>query len=160
MINSGCCKDPTIMHILRCLFLWRLTLALRSKLSISQELRILPQMQYLGTIFLYFLFHAGNPGGNSRSSSNPREAGANVGEVATRLHVFSLGSAVQRLLQAGLAPATHRTYLAGKKKYLSFCMQSGTTPLPVTEEGLLHFTTFVANQVLRHTTIKGYLSAI
>ena len=39
-------------------------------------------------------------------------------------------------------------------------MQSGTTPLPVTEEGLLHFTAFVANQGLKHTTIKGYLSAI
>ena len=71
-----------------------------------------------------------------------------------------MGSAVQRLLQAGLAPATHRAYLAGKKKYLLFCMQSGTTPLPVTEEGLLHFTAFVANQGLKHTTIKGYLSAI
>ena len=71
-----------------------------------------------------------------------------------------MGSAVQRLLQAGLAPATHKSYFAGKKKYLLFCIQSGTTPLPVTEDGLLHFIAFAASQGLRHTTIKGYLSAI
>ena len=98
--------------------------------------------------------------GNSRSISNPREVGAIVGAVATTLDVFSLGSAVQRLLQAGLAPATHRSYFARKKKYLLFCIQSGTTRLPVTEDGLLHVIAFVASQGLRHTTIKGYLSAI
>ena len=50
--------------------------------------------------------------------------------------------------------------MAGKKKYLSFCQEAGTAPLPATEQKLIEFVAFVANQGLKHQTIKCYLSAV
>jgi len=76
------------------------------------------------------------------------------------LVITSLGATIQRLLQAGLAPSTQRAYTAGKKKYLMFCQESGTAPLPVTEKKLLGFVAFAINQRLKHQTIKCYLSAV
>ena len=74
--------------------------------------------------------------------------------------VSAVGATVQRLLQAGLAPSTQRTYMAGKKKYLMFCKETDTTPLPVTEQKLIEFVAFAVNQGLEYQTIKCYLSAV
>ena len=53
-----------------------------------------------------------------------------------------------------------RVYMAGKKKYLLFCQEAGTAPLPATEQKLIEFVAFAANQGLKHQTIKCYLSAV
>ena len=50
--------------------------------------------------------------------------------------------------------------MAGKKKYLLFCQEAGTAPLPATEQKLIEFVAFAANQGLKHQTIKCYLSAV
>ena len=76
------------------------------------------------------------------------------------MDVASLGLTVQRLLQAGLAPSTQRAYLAGKKKYMLFCQDTSTSPLPVTEVKLVNFVAFAVDKGLKHQTIKCYLSAI
>ena len=73
------------------------------------------------------------------------------------MDVVTLGPVVQRLMQAGLAPSTQRTYAAGKKKFLTFCQESNITPLPVTESKLINF---VAYSVSKGQTIKCYLSAV
>ena len=74
--------------------------------------------------------------------------------------VPALDTTVQRLLQAGLAPSTQRTYGAGKKKYLLFCQETGLVPLPVTEAKLLQFVAFAVNHGLKYQTVKTYLSAV
>ena len=76
------------------------------------------------------------------------------------MDVTSLDPTIQRLLQAGLAPATQRTYGAGRKKYLGFCQQAGLAALPATEQRLMQFIAYAVNQGLKHQTIKSYLSAI
>ena len=111
---------------------------------------------------------AGGSGGTVPSSSrcrlqpnvNPSSSGGLGGTGATRLVVTALGPTVQRLLQAGLAPSTQRAYLAGKKKYLKFCQETGIAPLPVTEQKLIGMVAFAVNQGLKHQTIKCYLSAV
>ena len=50
--------------------------------------------------------------------------------------------------------------MAGKKKYLSFCQEAGTAPLLATEQKLIEFVAFAANQGLKHQTIKCYLFAV
>ena len=50
--------------------------------------------------------------------------------------------------------------MAGKKKFLSFCHGSGTSPLPLTEQKLVNFVAFAVSQGLRHQTVKCYLSAV
>ena len=76
------------------------------------------------------------------------------------MDLISLGPVVQRLLQAGLAPSTQRTYAAGKKKYLGFCQQCGVLALPITEQKLLSFVAFMSQQGLKYQTMKCYLSAV
>ena len=70
-----------------------------------------------------------------------------------------MGASVQRLLQAGLAQSTQRVYASGKREYLAFCRAFDTPPLPATEQKLVKFTAFLANQGLKHQTMKSYLSA-
>ena len=71
-----------------------------------------------------------------------------------------MGPTLQRLLQAGLAASTQRVYMAGKRKYLTFCQESGTPPFPATEQKLSAFVAFGVNQGLKHQTVKCYLSAV
>lgn len=76
------------------------------------------------------------------------------------MDLATLGPVVQRLLQAGLAPSTQRTYAAGKKKFMAFCQESGVTPLPLTEDKLIKFVAYTVNKGLKYQTIKCYLSAV
>ena len=59
-----------------------------------------------------------------------------------------------------LAPATHKLYLCGQQRYMSFCQQFHLSPLPTTENTILLFIASLAQSKLAHTTIKAYLSAV
>ena len=76
------------------------------------------------------------------------------------MDVTSLGTTVQRLLQAGLAQSTQRTYSAGKRKYLTYCQEAGVLSLPATEQKLIGFVAYAVNLGLKHQTVKCYLSAV
>ena len=67
---------------------------------------------------------------------------------------------VEYYLTQSLAPSTQKTYKSGKTKYINFCTQSDYDPLPVVEDTLCKFAASIADQGLKHTTIKSYLSAI
>jgi len=109
---------------------------------------------------LCFLF---SPDGSSRitaGSSGSRRGIAAAGRGAARLDITALDRTVCRLYQAGLAPATQKTYLAGKRRYLQFCQRSGSQPVPVAEGSLCRFVAFLQMEGLRHSTVKAYLSAV
>lgn len=72
----------------------------------------------------------------------------------------NLDQMVEYYLTQSLAPSTQKTYKSGKTKYINFCTQSSYDPLPVREAMLCKFAASIANQGLKHTTIKSYLSAI
>ena len=67
--------------------------------------------------------------------------------------------AVERYFSAGLAAATRKTYQAGQKHYLTFCRQSGISPVPATEDTLCRFAAVLASKGIAHSTVKVYLSA-
>ena len=56
--------------------------------------------------------------------------------------------------------STHKLYLCGQQRYVSFCQQFHILPSPTTEYTLLLFITSLALSNLAHTTIKAYLSAV
>ena len=60
----------------------------------------------------------------------------------------------------GLATSTRNTYASAKKRFLSFCERFYVSPLPVSEEKLCNFASFLAVEGLSHKTIKCYLSGI
>ena len=67
---------------------------------------------------------------------------------------------MEHFFRNGLAPSTQKTYNSGKKRYLQFCKDKSTLPLPASEEQLCQFVSSLAIQSLCHNTIKSYLAAI
>lgn len=60
----------------------------------------------------------------------------------------------------GLATSTQKTYKSGKDRYLSFCMHASLPALPVSQYVLCSFVAYLADQGLKHRSIKVYLSAV
>ncbi len=60
----------------------------------------------------------------------------------------------------GLANSTQRTYKSGKDRYITFCTNARIAALPVSQVGLSSFVAYLADQGLKHRTIKVYLSAV
>ena len=59
-----------------------------------------------------------------------------------------------------LASSTQKTYKSAQNRYLSFCANFSLLPVPVSEQQLCRFVTFLAEEQVSHATIKCYLSAI
>ena len=66
---------------------------------------------------------------------------------------------MELLLNAAIAPSTSRTYDAGVKCYLQFCVATSTHPFPATERLILRFLASVRRR-LSYKTIKVYLAGI
>ena len=87
-------------------------------------------------------------------------AGGVAGNSAARLDLQKLEETVQFYFTKGLTQSTLRTYRSGKERYLKFCSQAILNPLPVSEQVLCSFVSHLAQQGLKHRTIKVYLSAV
>ena len=59
-----------------------------------------------------------------------------------------------------MSASTKRVYASGRKRYLEFCKQTGVVEFPLAESQLCTYVAYLADQGLRHSSIKGYLSAI
>ena len=78
-----------------------------------------------------------------------------------RLDLPDLAASVQSYFQAGLAPATHRSYQAALKRFHEFCTHYNIcNPFPLTEHTLCYFTAYLADKGLAPQTGKSYLSAV
>ena len=53
-----------------------------------------------------------------------------------------------------------RSYTMSHRQYTSFCSASGHRPFPISESVLCQFVSYLAQQQLKHQTIKSYLSGI
>ena len=71
-----------------------------------------------------------------------------------------LGQVVKRLLWESLAPATRRTYCSAQGRYLTYCAEEHTQPLPTNEDILCRFVAWMFVHDLSHQTMKLYLSAV
>lgn len=71
-----------------------------------------------------------------------------------------LDRSVEFFFRNGLASSTQRAYNSAKKRYITFCLSVSIPPLPVTEQLLCRYVSYLANQSLAHSTIKGYLAGV
>ena len=67
---------------------------------------------------------------------------------------------VQAFFERSLATSTTQTYQSAKRHYILFCQASNSQLLPLTEVNLCKFVVYLANQKLKHQTIKVYLSGL
>lgn len=76
------------------------------------------------------------------------------------MDIGRLEELVDKYAQCSIAPSTSRVYLAGQKRYLSFCSCANLSPLPLCEKHVCSYVVYLAEQGLQHSSIKGYLSAL
>jgi len=71
-----------------------------------------------------------------------------------------LQTQAEHYLTLGLSPSTRKTYLAGWRKFSTFCAETQLTPIPATKETLLLFAPPMAASRISHGSIKVCLSVI
>jgi integrase len=64
------------------------------------------------------------------------------------------------LMDAALKPTTTKTYTSAQSRFLSFCSIYAQIPLPVTEDTLLLYISFLFEDGLTASTIRVYLAAV
>ena len=70
-------------------------------------------------------------------------------------------ASVQRYFQAGLAPATQKTYSTAMNRFNNFCVKCMITdPFPVSELLLCSFAAYLADEGLAPQTVKTYLASV
>ena len=97
--------------------------------------------------------------GRTVPNTNPSGTPRSPRTVRAKLDMQELDRAVD-FFQNGLAPSTRRTYNSAKKRYLAFCKDKDLPAIPVSEQQLCRFVSYLANKNLSHTSIKCYLAAI
>ena len=101
-----------------------------------------------------------SPAGPCTPNPTAPRTSTNSGSRGTGLDIASLHTAVQGYYRKGLAPATHKSYQAGKKDTWNFAEKRKSHQYQESEETLLLFVVHLAQQGLAHATIKLYLSAV
>ena len=67
---------------------------------------------------------------------------------------------VRDLVDGSVAPSTKRVYASGQRRFLEFCRDTDSNPFPLSENQLCKFVAHLSEEGLKHTSIKGYLSAV
>ena len=154
-INIRTVKDHNLMRLLRCLFFveaqfnFRITAAhingsintaadMLSRNNIANFISSFPQVSPIPT-----------------SSSTGHTTGHQC-----RLAIPPLVKSAERYFAKSLSTASQRSYAAGTKRYLDFCSSFSLSPFPFSEVNLSSFVSFLADQGLKHQTLKCYLSAV
>ena len=79
--------------------------------------------------------------------------------------LFTLKRQCYSFLTQGLAPSTRHSYASSQAQFISFCRQLGKLhpsglPCPADEWTLCLFVTFLARTMIKHSSIKVYLSGV
>lgn len=71
-----------------------------------------------------------------------------------------LEAEAQRLINTAHRESTSKVYQTAQRSYLMFCNRYKITPLPLNEDSLLKYVSYLSLQKLSHSTIRVYYSGI
>ena len=109
-------------------------------------------------IYLYFLLTIPRPPHPSNNTQGARGTGP---QQIPPLDFSKLDGIVQHYIDCSIAPATRSAYQSAQRRYGAFCSRFGIwEPYPLREDKLCRFVVFLASEVLKHRTIKSYLSGL
>ena len=152
LMNTRTVKDHNMMRLLRCPFFAEAQFNFRVAAShINGSINTAADM--LSRNLLLFPTSLTHPHSYSSSST-----GHTTGHQC-RLAIPPLVKSAERYFAKSLSTASQKSYAAGTKRYLDFC-SSSLSLFPVSEVNLSSFMSFLADQGLKHQTLKCYLSAI
>ena len=98
--------------------------------------------------------------GGSTSYAGPPRTNSSYGNTPTRLDVPKIYKLVHYYFGKGLATSTQRTYKSAQDRFLHFCQAGGFSLIPVSQSLLCMYVSYLAEQKLKHSSIKVYLSAV
>ena len=154
VLRSGWSKNNLAMHLMRCLFFFmaRFHFFLVSE-HIPGKDNIAADSQSRNNLSL---FYEQVPGVNQLPTIFPDELlQALILQQPDCMDVSQLENLVQFYFSKGLAQSTQRTYKAGQNRFLKFCQENGiTAPLPLSENLVCYFVSVLADQGLKHRTVK------
>ena len=133
VLNSGYSRDPHIMHLLRALFFikaWWYQIDMTVCHISGKVIQLLIQWK-------------------SPVVCSPSLSGATAG-----LDISGLGSLVQELFSAGLAPSTLRSYRSASETYNKFCRENKHNPYPACESVMCLFVAVLYRNGIADTSVK------
>ncbi len=156
ILRSGTSKHSLAMHLMRCLFFftaaYQIYLALK---HVPGKLNAAADSISRGNLSLFFQLVP-------TAHRHPAQLSpALIRALILQTPDWSkLESRAAFYFAQGLAESTLRTYQSGQKRYLKFCQDSDSSPLPLSESVLCHFVSHLADSNLKLRTIKTYESSI
>ena len=158
ILNNRQSRDREVMHLIRCLSLiecsYHFNIVSRHIPGKQNDLADALSRNRLS------LFRSQHPQALWDPSAIPTSLQQLLNIPKARLDISSLGQSVRNYYLQGLAPSTQRTYQSAKSRYIGFCNSGSLPPLPVSENLLCHYASYLADSGLAHTSIKAYLSAV
>ena len=152
IIQSGSSRDPTAMHLMQCLFFltarFQIVLApahIPGKLNEAADCLSRDGL----SSFLQLVSEA-----KEQPAQLPEELLEALVGSSAGLDISDLEKRAAAYFQKGLADSSHRTYRSGENHYLRFCQLYDCTPLPVSEDSLCKFVTYLGGVGLKHRTMK------
>ena len=150
-INIRTVKDHNLMRLLCCLFFVEAQFNFRiTATHINGSINTAADMLSRNNIANFF---------SSFPQVSPIPTPIPLPALDILLHP-SLVKSAERYFAKSLSTASQRSYAAGTKRYLDFCSSFSLSPFPVSEVNLSSFVSFLADQGLKHQTLKCYLSAV
>ena len=102
-----------------------------------------------------------HPTGITSSGHHPTGATRPGVQQGTSLDISKLHAAVERFLGIGIAPSIRSMYKSAKRRYSNFCIKYEIQdPYPLQNNKLCSYVAFLAEEGLKHRTIKAYLVGI
>ena len=155
-VNKRSAKDPILSHLLH------IVAFLSAIVDIITTAQHLPGVQNTSAdalshnnLKLFLSLSISNP-----SHHPSRTPGAGVQQVST-MDLANLDGAVELFLNSCVAASTHSAYKSAQRWYIAFCTQFGVaSPYPLQEHTLCRYVAYLAQQGLKHRTIKAYLLGI
>ena len=160
ILGSWYYKEPTLMHMLRVLFLaethYQFRLVAHHIPGTCNTLADHLSRNQLSE------FHKKFPSTSKHASPVSHSLSSTVATGHTSgLDIRTLDPALHHFCEQGIALNTNKTYQSVLHRFVHFCsLYSILTPFPVSESLLCYFATHLACQQLSPQTVKVYMAAI
>ena len=89
------------------------------------------------------------PTGEGRANPNARKPDGSSCATTARLDIGKLERCAAFFFSHGLASSSQKTYRSGENQYIKYCSSDGAAPLPVSEQLLCKFGSYLADKIVR-----------
>lgn len=155
MLSKWSAGPVSAHHLLRCLYFYSAYYQFDfSAKHISGVDNVLADALSRNHLHLFPFFFAGQSLIHSFASIG------SPGQSTTSLGINRLDQAVHDHLTNSLVPSTLSVYTSAVRRYVDFCASINFPPLPLQQDNLIRFVTFLSQFGVNYASIRVYLSVV